>query len=234
MGPSAQQNRKRSFETLVRFASLRRPPMSAEATRKAILDAAELLLARDGFAATSLRALTGQAGVNLAAVHYHFGSKEELAMAVLSRRFGPVNAERCRQLEQVLHAGTADVPSILRAFLAPVLQLGREGEAVCAMIGRLVAEQPAFLRPYLAEQFRPVAQQFVAALQRALPQLGADEIYWRLHFVIGAMVHTMQHARLMGSLTHGVCNADDGDAILEQLVAFAGSGMDAPSCKEKR
>lgn len=204
--------------------------MSSEATRQAILDAAEELFARDGFAATSLRALTAHAGVNLAAVHYHFGSKEELAMAALSRRFSPVNAERCRQLDALEAAGLPTAEPIMRAFLLPVLQLGGAcGDDVCVMIGRLVAEQPPFLRPYLAAQFRPVAQRFVAALARALPQLPTAELYWRLHFVVGALGHTMQHARLMTPLTEGLCDAGDADALIERLIGFASAGISAPA-----
>lgn len=203
--------------------------MSSDQTRHAILDAAEALFAKEGFAATSMRALTTHAGVNLAAVNYHFGSKEELAMAVLSRRFTPVNDARLRQLDAVeAGAQPAGVEAIVRAFLQPVLQLGRDcGEQVCATMGRLVAEQPPFLRPYLAEQFRPVAQRFVAALRRALPGHSERDLYWRLHFVVGAMAHTMQHARLMSSLTHGACDADDSEGILEQLVTFACAGVAA-------
>src|SRR5213595_1121734 len=64
------------------------------ATKDRILDAAESLFMEHGFEATSLRSITAAADVNLAAVNYHFGSKEELFQAVLTRRLDPMNQER--------------------------------------------------------------------------------------------------------------------------------------------
>ena len=74
-------------------------------TREALLDAAESLFAEHGVQAASLRAITQQAGANLAAVHYHFGSKEGLVRAVFSRRIGPLNEERLRRLEECEREG---------------------------------------------------------------------------------------------------------------------------------
>ena len=69
-------------------------PRSPTATKQRILDAAESLFMEHGFEATSLRSITAAAGVNLAAVNYHFGSKEELFQAVLTRRLDPMNHAR--------------------------------------------------------------------------------------------------------------------------------------------
>jgi AcrR family transcriptional regulator len=74
--------------------------LASKDTKERILDAAERLFAAHGFAGTSLRAVTKEAGVNLAAVHYHFGTKEDLLRAVLSRIVIPVNRERLEMLRR--------------------------------------------------------------------------------------------------------------------------------------
>jgi AcrR family transcriptional regulator len=204
--------------------------MSASATQDTILDAAERLFAEQGYAATSLRQLTQRAGVNLAAVHYHFGSKAGLAKAVLARRIAPINAERLRRLD-ALPARRRTVEAIVRAFVEPPLRGGDAGRPpgaqLCRVFGRVSVEQPPFLRGFLAQQFRAVGQRFAAALAAALPGHGTAALWWRLHFVVGAMAHTLQNAHAIAHLTDGRCDADDVEAMVEHLVAFAVGGLRA-------
>src|SRR5579871_5345079 len=97
-------------------------------TKDRILDTAERLFARDGFEATSLRAITAEAGVNLAAVNYHFQSKEALVRAVIGRRMGPVNEKRLAMLDACeTAAGDGPLPleGVLEAFVRPVLEIAR-------------------------------------------------------------------------------------------------------------
>lgn len=203
--------------------------MSADQTRKAILDATEELLAHEGFAAMSLRALTSTAGVNLAAVHYHFGSKEEVTKSALARRIAPINEQRLQQLDELEAAGQPPaLREVLRTFLAPVLMLAQtdDGSRACRMFGRLLAEHPSFLRPWLTEHFRPVLQRFGQAFAQTKPDLPTSEILWRLHFVVGAMTHTLLHAELLHAVTEGMCEADE-DGPLEQLLTFCANGFAA-------
>lgn len=209
--------------------------MAQTDTKETILDAAEALFGEQGFAATSLRQLTARAGVNLAAVNYHFGSKEDLARAVLLRYIAPVNAERMRRLDALPQP--ADVESVVRAFIEPVLQHGErthggdgKPDGACPMprlFGRMTVEQPAFLRPFVEEHFGPVARRLVALLCEANLDLDATTAWWRLHFVIGAMAHTLQNAQLLGELSGGACAGASRDQILEQLIAFAVAGLRA-------
>jgi AcrR family transcriptional regulator len=208
--------------------------MSSDDTRNALLDAAEALLGEVGYAAMSLRTLTARAGVNLAGVHYHFGSKEDVTKAALSRRIAPVNAERLRRLAAIEARvpGNAPLPAdaIVAAFLAPALELAAANDnGPCAMLGRLIAEQPPFLREYLVEKFRAVAQRFAGSLVRAVPGLRLDEAYWRLHFTVGAMTHTMQHAAVMDAVSDGACRADAAGDVIDRLTAFCVAGATAPA-----
>ena len=206
--------------------------MPATDTKTTILDAAEALFADQGFAATSLRQLTTAAGVNLAAVNYHFGSKEELAKAVLRRRIEPINAERHRRLDQLSRPATLE--QIIRAFVEPVLRSdaifpdepqGKTPTELCRLFGRISVERPPFLRGFLHEQFGDLARRLVAVFGEAAPSLDPSTIWWRLHFMVGSLAHTLQNAHLIGPMSNGQCESGDTGTIVEQLVAFCAAGF---------
>ena len=208
-------------------------------TKTTILDAAEELFAEHGFAATSLRQLTARAGVNLAAVNYHFGSKEQLAQAVLARRIEPIQAERQRRLDALERPATLE--HVLRAFVEPAMRGPEPGahatgerpaSGFCRLFGRLSVEQPPFLRDFIARQFRSMADRFLAMLAEAAPGADPATLWWRMHFVVGAMAHTLQNAHVLGSVSRGRCDPDDHDGIVEQLIAFAVGGLQSPAPQE--
>src|ERR1700691_5782789 len=155
-------------------------------TKDRILNAAERLFARDGFEATSLRAITAEAGVNLAAVNYHFQSKEALVQAVIGRRMGPVNARRLALLDAYeAEAAGAPVPleKTTDAFLRPVLEIvGSQAHEFAPLVGRIYIEPGDFSVRVFKDQFQALALRFIPAFQRALPDLPHTELYWRLHF----------------------------------------------------
>lgn len=169
-------------------------------TRDRLLDAAERRFAAAGFAGTSLRAVTGEAGVNVAAAHYHFGSKRELLRAVFARRMAPVNAERLARLD-ALESRSGPPPSveaILDAMLTPALALAARHPEI-AELGALIHSEPANeVRTLLEEVFGEVKRRFTAALRRSLPDLDETAIELRLLFAIGAMVHLIAQPALSG------------------------------------
>ncbi len=204
--------------------------MTAQETRQAILDVAESLFAEVGFSATTLRMLTGRAGVNLAAVHYHFGSKEDLTLAVMDRILEPVHRTRMERLEAL--EGMTEAPpveDVIRAYVEPVFQAHAVDSAAARTFGRVLGEQPAFLRDFLAARFGPALARFARQLQRALPEAEESSCFWRLHFCAGAMAHAMQHADLVRHLSGGRCDPSDTTEIREQLVAFVVAGVQAAS-----
>ena len=209
--------------------------MSEPDTKDVILDAAEVLFAEYGYEATSLRDLTQEAGVNLAAVNYHFGGKEQLATAVLARRIGPINQERHRRLDAL--PPRPAVADVVRAFVEPAFPTATgcptghvaPGRDFCRLMGRMMIDQPAFLRTFLAGQFHELGSRFEATLRRALPRCDRATTWWRLHFMAGAMAHTLHSADAIAHLTGGLCDATDVDAVVEHLVAFTAAGLTAPA-----
>src|SRR6478609_7238305 len=179
-----------------------RKPIALDATsadtKTRILDAAERLFVEHGFEATSLRSLTSAAGVNLAAVNYHFGSKEELFQAVLTRRLDPMNQARVALLDRAeAEASGAPVSceQILAALLTPALALSRDpergGKNFLRLLGRAYADPAPFIRRFLSDQYATMIERFKTAFARALPDLPKKELSWRLHFIMGALSYTL-------------------------------------------
>jgi AcrR family transcriptional regulator len=202
-------------------------------TKDRILDAAERLFARDGFEATSLRAITTEASVNLAAVNYHFQSKEALVQAVIGRRMGPANAQRLALLDiYEAEAGDAPVPleKILDAFLRPIIELvGSHAHEFVPLIGRIYTEPGEFVVRLYQQQFEHMARRFMPAFARALPELPRVELSWRIHFSIGALAHTMAASKLLEMMSGGQCEISDVENTLAQLKAFIQAGLTAPA-----
>jgi AcrR family transcriptional regulator len=200
-------------------------------TKERILDAAEELFAEEGFT-TSLRHITANAGVNLAAVNYHFGSKDGLIEQVFARRLEPLNAERLTRLDRIeAAAGHAAPPleQILEAFVGPPMRARRDprGATFMRLFGRTLSDpDDRFLRMF-TDQFDAVLQRFSAVLGRALPHLAPEDIAWRILFMVGVMAHTMALSDKLPALTHGVCDASDPEGTLRRLVPFVAGGMRA-------
>jgi len=210
------------------------PSHAANQTRERILDAATRQFAEHGFAATSMRRVTSEAKANLASVHYHFGSKEALILAVFERLVGPVNRDRLERLDAALTASGGaplTVETIVDAFVAPALRLARDprlGAALPALLGRIYAEPGDILRPVFEEQFGEVARRFAMALGDALPDLPNADLRWRMHFLVGAMAHTMADRHSLSVICGGIDHSDDPDAVRRRLVAFVSAGLRGP------
>ena len=201
-------------------------------TKGRILDAAEQLFADFGFTTTSLRDITSEAGVNLASVNYHFGSKEALLTAVLARRIAPINELRFQRLDEVERASVSVGPAVeevLRAFIAPPFEMQAECGAgdrrFVRLLGRVHVETNEEFRTAFINQFMTVFSRFTNALQRVLPDVEPTEITTRFWCLIGAMAHTMMWAQSVGSTD----TSQDPDNAVESLVQFGAAGLSAPA-----
>jgi AcrR family transcriptional regulator len=198
-------------------------------TKKKILDTAERLFGEQGYSETSLRRIISEAGVNLAAIHYHFGSKQDLLDAVILRKAGPLNEQRLGLLDR-LEAESAPesvpVDRILEAIIEPAILIEKSPEFL-RLMGRLHTEG---LMPAIAQRhFQPMIARFYSALCRALPKISHKELIWRAHFAIGAMAYTMasQPERSSGG------GAVSPLHVSRMLVSFLASGFRAPAIMDQ-
>ena len=202
-------------------------------TRTRILDAAEELFMLHGFEATSMRQLTSRAGVNLAAVNYHFGSKHALIEAVFRRRLDPMNAARLAELAKLEANGNLSPEAIIRAFVGPSLHLVEDakggGRNFTRLLGRTCTEPSKTLRALIGHMYAPTMERYKAALERALPQMPKDELVWRMHFMFGTLAYTLAATDTV-QLIAGCKPEDRYDAQLleERLTAFLLAGLLAP------
>src|SRR6476620_7949553 len=209
---------------------------AAVETKERILDAAETLFMEHGYEATSLRSLTTAADVNLAAVNYHFGTKEELFQAVLTRRLDPMNQRRLELLTR-FEAESAPKPlpcdRSLSALLIPARTSERDpergGSNFLRLLGRAYADPAPFIRQFLSDQYAEMIARFKAAFARALPQMPRKELSWRLHFIMGALSYTLAGTdalKLIGELNPDEPGNDE--RLLQRLAPFLLAGLTAP------
>ncbi len=195
-------------------------------TRNRILDAADRLFAEHGFERTSMRLLTREAGVNLAAVNYHFGSKLALLHGAVSRHVQAINAERLMRLEKLeAEPATLTVESVLDTLYRPGFEFthgSRENAGeVRGMLALLFREPPELVRPLVGALFRRVTERFLGALGRLLPELPRDVLELRYHLGIGAMIHLLANRGLPPP------GLEAGESV-DRLVDFMAGALRAP------
>ena len=208
------------------------PTAPALDTKTRILDTAERLFSENGIRATSLRSVISEAQVNLAAVHYHFRSKDSLIEAVVMRRVGAVNQQRLAMLEAFEMSASPEAPGveqILEAFVAPTIQAVAGRRNFSLLVARVLTEPGALLLESVRNIFQPISHRFGAALMRARPDLPPQEILWRMTLSIGAMMFVLTAGEKIEAISNGVCNTADLDAVSRRLVAFGAAGFNAPA-----
>lgn len=206
-------------------------------TKNKILDAADVLFANKGFNGTSLREITSQANVNLAAVNYHFGSKKELIKAVMSRYMDELSPRLESALSLLCQAECKPtLHEVFSAFIEPLLHLNEFKEngtsTFLQLLGRGYTDSQGFLRWFLTTQYPSVFTNFTKAVNIAYPELSAEEIFWRLHFTMGTIVFTMSSSEaLIDIAQNDFDNKLDIAGVIERVIPYVAAGVGAPITK---
>lgn len=204
------------------------------ATKERLLDVAARLFAEQGFDAVSLRALTAEAEVNLAAVNYHFGSKDALIGAVIARQLEPVNQKRLDLLAALPRPLQQE--GIVAAFVDPVFDAVQAGGGAdghfCRLMARCMAQRDKRISETLVEQFREVVASFVAAMMEGRPELDEATAHLRLLFMGGTLGQTLFHFDLIEKVSSGTCEAPEFDKLRDEMVTFLAAGNHAPKPKD--
>ena len=205
-------------------------PEREAATKAAVFTAAERLFALHGFQNVSVRDITAEAGVNLASINYHFGSKDALLFEIFRRRTAELNRERAKMLHVAAdaHGGKPPVRAILTALFEPPLRWSNpahERRISVQFIIRARSEGTEAMKEVLRTDVSHL-RRFADALIGALPQLPPEDIYWRLHFALG-MMHNNRFAEFdrLHVLSDGVTRESDVEALLGRMLDFAEAGF---------
>ncbi|MDQ2702205.1 MAG: TetR family transcriptional regulator [Pseudomonadota bacterium] len=200
---------------------------TAFSTKDRILGAAEELFAQHGFAGTSLRQVTSRADVNIAAVNYHFGSKENLVNEVFRRRMDEMSARRLKRLAEAVEQHPCELEPVLAAFVEPALSLSLDrhgGAAFIRVIARAYAEKNDSLRKFLSDQYGHVPREFAKAIALCLPHLPKEQLYWRLDFLSGALTYAMADFGMI-KRPAGASETTHRERAARELIQFAAAGF---------
>ncbi len=208
--------------------------MSQADTVTRILDSAEQLFAEKGFAETSLRMITTRAKVNLAAVNYHFGSKKDLIQAVFARFLTPfcskLDKEMAVMIEKTPNPKLDDVLGVLaRTMLTGVTSSGQANKLSVFMrlLGLAYTQAQGHLRRFLRDHYNATYIRFISYLRDAHPELSPKEIFWRIHFAIGACVFTMSSIEVLREMSIADTGEDTGiDEVMNQLIPFLAAALE--------
>lgn len=209
-------------------------------TKERILSAAERLFAEAGIGNTSLRLITTRARVNLAAVNYHFGSKDGLVEAVYERRLGPVTREWLANIENLEHEyGDRPIPveRIVESFVRPVARLASDENRGGRIFTRLLAQGYTEARQYFdklfSSQYQHVLDRYRQSLRTALPHLPPGTLCWRLQFLLGALTQGLSGGELL-RLMEGQADPNDTERAVDELIPFLVAGLraEAPRLRE--
>ncbi len=200
-------------------------------TKDKLMDAAEKLFARRGFHGASLRDITAAAGVDLALVNYHFGSKYGLLGAVMERRGGILNEERLQRLAQARLKAAPQPPSteaVVDAFLDPILErLAHAGPGWHNYFSLIayVNNSPEWGRKLMGKTFDGVVRQFIQAVMDSLPGSAPQDIFWGYNFLTGALTLSLAETGRLDALSDGLCRSDDVAALKARLGPYVSAGL---------
>ena len=222
-------SRGRALES--RFSERIAMPRPKRNTKDKLMDAAEKLFARRGFHGTSVRDITSTAGVDLALVNYHFGSKEKLLAAVLDRRGHVLNEERLQRLaEERLRAAPAppSTEAVVAAFLDPILDsLAHAGPGWHSYFSLIayVNNSPEWGRKLMGKTFDRVVLQFIQAVMASLPGAAPADIFWGYNFLTGALTLSLAETGRLDALSDGLCRSNDVAALKARLGPYVAAGL---------
>ncbi|HET7217348.1 MAG TPA: TetR family transcriptional regulator [Vicinamibacterales bacterium] len=211
------------------------PEPPASETREQLVAAAERLFAARGFAGVSVRMIAAEAGVNWSLVGYYFRGKHGLLAEVYRRHCTTLNDERLRLLTEARRSGLR-LESVIEAFVRPSLAeiQGGDGDSRYSRLrAMLAAEDAPLLNQLVAENFDQSSRTFVDALRKCLPELSADEVLWRFHFMLGTIYYSASSPQRIKAFSRGRCDPGDVDATVQHLVPFLAAGFRSPATRQQ-
>jgi len=200
-------------------------------TKDKLMDAAEKLFSKKGFHGASMRDITAAAGVELAVVNYHFGSKKQLLAAVIERRGTVLNEERLRRLAEIRLQAAPRAPTteaVVGAFLDPILDRLAHADPGWHNYFSLIAfvnNSPEWGRNMMGKTFDGVVRKFIGAVMASLPEAAPEDIFWGYNFLTGALTLSLAETGRLDALSDGLCRSNDVAALKARLGPYVSAGL---------
>jgi AcrR family transcriptional regulator len=216
--------------------SRRRPRAVASAaeedTRTRILDTAERLFAERGIEAVSVRAILGEAGLNVALAHYHFGSRDGLIAELLRSRISPLVKELLGALARVDARGAeASLEDVLRAWFTPLARWLAGAPRFARILAQLHASPSLDVRALGRESLREAVQRLGEAVVKRLPgDTDPKRLFLRFYLVVGGpsfLAGMWDHVQQSARRHLGADAVLEAEWVAEELVAFSAAGLRA-------
>ncbi|MGB1239697.1 MAG: TetR/AcrR family transcriptional regulator [Pseudomonadales bacterium] len=209
--------------------------MAQSKTAKQILTAAEALFAEQGFADTTMRQITKAADVNLAAINYHFGSKQGLIQSVAEQFLKPL----CEYIEQSLlqrqaieNASSIAMDDLLELLMRALLHVDQENNHALLMFTRLLElaymKNQEELRQFIIGRYGKKLSPYIDLIKMQSAMMEDDEFFWRLHFVMGSVIFTLSNYNMLVEIEKTKFDSDaEIERILHRMVPVLSAGMQA-------
>jgi AcrR family transcriptional regulator len=206
-------------------------PRSKLITKDKLMNAAEKLFARKGYHGASLRDITSAAGVDLALVNYHFGSKKRLLADVIERRGRVLNEERLQRLAKARLTAAPAAPStevVIGAFLDPIMERlahPKPGWHNYFALLAYVNNSPEWGRKLMGKTFDPAVREFIQAVMDSLPGAAPEDVFWGYNFLTGALTLSLADTGRLDALSDGLCRSNDVASLKARLGPYVSAGM---------
>ncbi len=211
---------------------MRETTLPESGSKRNLFDAAQQLIAEKGFEAVSVRHITHLAKTNVAAVNYHFGSRDALLRMVMMRYLVPINEERLVRLETIERKSSgkaAPLEEVIDAFVRPLVTQARKSELserlFYKLIGRIFAEYGDGMPKEIEDHLRQIVERFTRSFAKALPTVAMEDLVWRIHYLVGGLIHLLTHQDVIQRLPNGAAGAPTMEATLSRFIRFAVAGL---------
>lgn len=202
-------------------------------TATRIILAAEALFAEQGFTETTMRQITAEADVNLAAVNYHFRSKQGLVNAVTERLMEPL----CDEIEVALadrlaSSGKVQLEELLEMLMRALLHVNQQNTYSLSVFMRLLElaymKNQEELREFFVSRYAPRLENYLRCLQADAAPMEENEFFWRLHFMLGAVVFTLSNYHTLLILEkRSFKDSAEIEQILHRMIPVLAAGLQA-------
>jgi AcrR family transcriptional regulator len=209
---------------------MKKKPLNVDGSREKLLISAEQLFSERGFNGVSVRDIANNAGVNSALVGYYFGGKQGLLAEVYTRHCTPLTLERARMLRAA--GKTPTLEQVLEAFIRPSLEVTTDEHGrsnFTRLRAMLSGENSSLLEKLVSANFDRSIRTFVDALSKCLPDHRRVDVFWRFHFLLGAIYYTGTGPHRIFDLSKGVCDPSNPVAAAREMIPFLAAGFRAPA-----